>query len=176
MSRRRMMMQMLSQADSNLLYLLEDYKQSWESSYKINSVWQDNNTLTLKHTATHFMGASAAYATFIADSQRANTGASYILGASHLPTLDLSKLYRLTLTVTNVSANTATNESAGNLSIIFGSSENYKRVNIPLCDVTVGTQFILEPPSAGAINSAIFGSNVANTIWNFDFDIKLEEV
>lgn len=175
MSRRRLMMQMLTQADNNLLYLLEDYKQSWNCVYKIESVWQ-NNILTLKHTSAGFMGASYAYSIFIGAEQKASTGASLILGNSHLPTLDSSKRYRLTLTVLKVNANTATDTSEGELSIVFGSSQNYKRVNIPLCDITVGTQFILEPPSAGAIDSAIFGSNKPNPIWNFDFDVKFEEV
>ncbi len=175
MSRRRMMMQMLSQADNNLLYLLEDYKQSWNSAYSTNSMW-NGNTVTLKHLNDSFWGPNYAYAIFIGATREASTGAAYILKDSHLPTLDLSKRYRLTLTVLNVKTNTATDESAGDLSIVFGSEYNYRRVNIPLCDIAVGTQFILEPPSAGVINSAIYGSNVPSTKWDFDFDVKLEEV
>lgn len=174
MSRRRMMMQMLSQADNNLLYLIEDYKQSWNSSYIIDSLW-NGNIVTLKHTRrADFMGSSSAYMTFIGT--RKVAGSDSLRGLPSLPTLDSSKCYRLTLTVINITTNTATDETSGVFRISTNVGNQHYLSSVNLCDIAVGTQIVLETQKAGAISGAAFGSNVPSTKWSFDFDVKLEEV
>lgn len=177
MSRRRMMMLQQTQADNNLLYLLEDYKQSWNSVYAIDSLW-NGNVVTLKHTRrTDFYGPSSAAMNFIGDSQKASTGAdSVYLGLKVLPVLDSSKRYRLILTVVNVTKNTAVDEASGSMWFTFGTVNNITYSKISICDIKVGTQIIVENETAGAIKGAVIVSNAPSTQWNFDFDVKVEEV
>lgn len=174
MSRRRMMMLQLAQADSNLLYLIEDYKLSWNSIYAIDSIWS-GNTVTLRHTRSgSFAGAGSAYMSFIGTSKVA--GQDTLRKLPSLPTLDSSKCYRLTLTVLNITTNTATDETSGVFRISTNVGDQHYVSSVNLCDIAVGTQIVLETSKAGAISGAAFGSNVPSTKWSFDFDVKLEEV
>ena len=174
MSRRRMMMM---QVISKAVDYLEGYRLSYRSTYKIESVWQDNNTLTLKHTSAGFMGASSAYQCFFGASQSQSTSINAAITNTPLPTVDTSRCYRLTLTVLRVNSNSATDESSGNLTIAIGKKNGYQSVSTPLCDIAVGTKIVVETPEPSyTICAGVFGSNNANTIWNFDFDVKLEEV
>lgn len=175
MSRRRIMM---AQLIKNAVDYLEGYRLSYRSTYKIESVWQNNNTLTLKHTSAGFMGARSAYQCFFGASQSQSTGISAALTANiPLPTVDTSRCYRLTLTVLSVNSNSATDESSGDLEIAIGRAGRYQLVSTPFCDIAVGTKIVVETPEPSyTICAGVFGSNNANTIWDFDFDVKLEEV
>lgn len=175
MSRRRMMMLQLIK---NAVDYLEGYRLSYRSVYKIESVWQDNNTLTLKHTSAGFMGPTSAYQCFFgASTGHGQSVFAVLAGKTPLTTVDINKCYRLTLTVLRVNSNSATDESSGNLIISIGKQTGYVTVDTPLCNIAVGTKIVVETPEPSyTICAGVFGSNNANTIWNFDFDIKLEEV
>lgn len=174
MSRRRMMMQQLVETAFDYL---DGYRLSYRSGYKIESVWQDNNMLTLKHTSAGFMGPSAAYSRFIGATTGQSTSVNAAMATTPLPTVDTSKCYRLTLTVLNVNSNSATDESSGNLSIALGKQNGYARTDTPLCDIAVGTKIVVETSDlTQTICCGIFGSDNQNTIWNFDFNVEFEEV
>jgi len=174
MSRRRMMMQQLAETAFDYL---DGYRLSYRSGYKIESVWQDNNTLTLKHTSAGFMGPSTAYSRFIGTVTGQSTSVNAAMATTPLSTVDTSKCYRLTLTVLNVNSNSATDESSGNLSIALGKTNGYARTNIPLYDIVVGSKIIVETVDPTyTICCGIFGSDNPDTTWNFDFDVKFEEV
>lgn len=174
MNRRRMMMQQRTQANNNLLYLLEDYKQSWRSVYGIESIWQGNNTVTLEHASEGFAGPNQAYMSFIGINQIAGTDSLRELPA--LPLLDSSKCYRLTLTVLNINTNTATDKNSGLFHISTNASGQHYISSINLCDITIGTQIVLETQKAGAISGAVCGSSVPSTKWSFNFNVKIEEI
>lgn len=175
MNRRRMMMQQLV---SSAVDYLEGYRLSYRSGYKMESVWQDSNTLTLKHTSAGFMGPNSAHQRFIGASQGQGTNAyNALAGATPLTTIDTSKCYRLTLTVLRVNSNSATDESSGALTISIGKQTKYESANTPLCNITVGTKIVVETPDPSyTICAGVFGTNNPNTIWSFDFDVKFEEV
>ena len=174
MSRRRMMMQQLI---TNVVDYLEGYRLSYRSSYKIESVWQNNNTLTLKHTSSGFMGPSAAYQRFIGDSQAKSTSVHDTMSNTPLATVDTTKCYRLTLEVLRINSNSATDESSGDLIIAIGKKNGYQSASIPLCDIVVGTKIVVETPYPSyTICCGVFGSNNSAAIWDFDFDVKFEEV
>lgn len=177
MSRRRIMMQMLTQADSNLLYLLEDYKQSWNSGYTIDSLW-NGNIVTLKHTRrTDFSGPSSAAMNFIGAKQVSSSGsASVYYGLPALPVLDSSKRYRLVLTVVKVTKNTAVDASSGVLWFSLGTTDKITYTNINICDISLGTTIAVENESAGAIKGAVISATIPSTQWDFDFDVRIEEV
>lgn len=177
MNRRRMMMQMLSQTDSNLLYLLEDYKQSWNSSYTIDSLW-NGNIVTLKHTRrTDFFGPSSAAMNFIGSKQVQSTGSSAVYsGMTALPVLDASKRYRLILTVVNVTKNTAVDETSGSMWFSLGTTNQITYTQISISNIKVGTQIIVENETAGAIKGAVVSASTPSTQWSFDFDVRIEEV
>lgn len=177
MSRRRMMMQQLTQTDSNLLYLFEDYKQSWNSAYTIDSLW-NGNTVTLKHTrSSHFGGPNVAAMNFIGSKQGASTGSAYVYeGLTALPVLDSSKRYRFILTVVNVTKNTAVDETSGSMWLSLGTVRGVTYTKVNICDIKVGTQIVVENENAGAIKGAVVAANTPSTQWDFDFDVKLEEV
>lgn len=174
MSRRRMMMQQLLKSAVDYL---EGCRISFSSGYKIESVWQDNNTLTLKHTSAGFMGPNAAYSRFIGSSTGQSTSVNAVMATTPLSTVDTSKCYRLTLTVLSVNSNSATDETSGNLSIAIGKQNAYARTDTPLCDIAVGTKIVVETSDpTQTICCGIFGSNNPDTTWSFDFNVKFEEV
>ena len=176
MNRRRMMMLQQTQADNNLLYLIEDYKQSWMSNYSIGSAW-NGNTVTLKHLNTSFWGPSSAAMCYIGDSQKASTGsASVYEGLKSLPVLDSSKRYRLVLTVINVTKNTAVDETSGSMWFSFGTVRGVTYTSINICDIKVGIQIVVENENVGAIKGAVVSATVPNTQWEFEFDVRIEEV
>ena len=177
MSRRRMMMLQQTQADNNLLYLIEDYKQSWNSGYTIDSLW-NGNTVTLKHTRrSDFMGPSAAAMNFIGSSRQQSTGSAGVYSAlTALPVLDSSKRYRLILTVVNVTKNTAVDEASGSMWFFFGTTNKITYSKISICDIKVGTQIIVENETAGAIKGAVISSDAPGIQWGFEFSVKVEEV
>ncbi len=174
MSRRRMMMQQLV---SSAVDYLEGYRLSYRSGYKIESVWQDNNTLTLKHTSAGFMGPSSAYQIFFGAAKNASTGIDVVMPSAPLATVDTSKCYRLTLTTLKVNSNSATDESSGDLIIAIGKKNGNIAVNTPLCNIVAGTKIVVETTDPSqTICAGVFGSNNSAAIWDFDFDVKFEEV
>lgn len=177
MSRRRMMMQMLSQADNNLLYLLEDYKQSWNSTYTIDSLW-NGNIVTLKHTRrTDFFGPSSAAMNFIGAKQVASSGSANVYtGLSALPLLDSNKRYRLILTCVQVAKNTAVDSTSGVLWFSLGTTQKITYTSVNICDIALGTTIIIENETAGAIKGAVVSADTPSTQWDFDFDVRIEEV
>ena len=177
MSRRRMMMQQLTQADNNLLYLLEDYKQSWNSGYIIDSLW-NGNTVNLKHTRrSDFMGSPSGAMNFIGSKQVQASGSNAVYtGLTALPVLDASKRYRLILTVVNVTKNTAVDETSGSMWFSFGTTNGITYNKISICDIKVGTQIIVENETASAIKGAVVSADAPGTQWDFDFDVRVEEV
>lgn len=177
MNRRRMMMQMSTQADNNLLYLFEDYKQSWNSAYTIDSLW-NGNIVTLKHTRSlGFAGPNQAGIAYIGAKQFASTGSAVIYeGLPALPVLDSNKRYRLILTCVQVTKNTAVDSTSGSLWFSFGTTQKITYTSVNICDIVLGTTIVVENESAGAIKGAVVTATVPNTQWNFDFDVKIEEV
>lgn len=172
-----MMMQQPTQIDSNLLYLLEDYKQSWNCGYTIDSLW-NGNIVTLKHTRrADFYGPSSAAMNFIGSKQAASTGSdSVYIGLPALPVLDSSKQYRFVLTVVNVTKNTAVDETSGSMWFSFGTTNGITYTKISICDIKVGTQIVVENENVGAIKGAVVSANTPSTQWDFDFDVRIEEV
>lgn len=178
MNRRRMMMQMLAEADNNLIHLLEGYKQSNTSFYSMYGVWNDDNTFTLRHTGNGFTGPSQAYKQFIgAEFKYAqNIAGAFSALDPIIPTVDQTKKYRLTLTVINIEYNTATEETTDTLDIAIGvRTKNYSQ-SINIKDVTEGTEIVVEMTDATKFGGAVYGSTVGSAQWSFDFDVKLEEV
>lgn len=178
MSRRRMMMQMFAEADNNLLYLLEAYKQSDTSMYNMDGVWNDDSTFTLRHTINGFNGPSKAYKQFIGKEIKiAQTiMGAFSAGSPTISTIDQTKKYRLTFTVKNVEYNTATDETTDTLEIAIGlRSKNYTQIT-SIKDITVGTKIVIEMTGATGFGGAVYGSTVGSALWSFDFDVKLEEV
>lgn len=172
-----MMMQQPTQIDSNLLYLLEDYKQSWNSGYTIDSLW-NGNIVTLKHTRRKdFLGPSSAAMNFIGSKQGASIASAYVYeGLPALPVLDSSKRYRLVLTVVKVTKNTAVDASSGVLEFTLGTTDKITYTGINICDVSLGTTIVVENESAGAIKGAVITATVPSTQWDFDFDVRIEEI
>lgn len=169
MSRRRLMMLQQSKPD-----LLEGYRLS-HRAYKIESVWQDSNTLTLKHTSAGFMGPNTAAIAYIGDKPVSSTGTAAVFSGlkTVLSTLDSSKKYRLTLTVLNVNSNTAVDETSGSLWFSLGIFNNYVITEIKTCNIVKGTQIILE---SNNIAGAVVSADNPNLLWSFDFDVRIEEV
>lgn len=174
MNRRRMMMQQLV---SSVVDYLEGYRLSYRSGYKIESVWQDNNTLTLKHTSAGFMGPSAVYQIFFGAEKGASTSINNVMPTAPLATVDTSKCYRLTLTVLRVNSNSATDESSGDLIIVIGKRFGNIAVETPLCNIVAGTKIVVETTDPSqTICAGVFGSNNSSATWDFDFAVKFEEV
>lgn len=177
MNRRRMMMLQKTQTDNNLLYLFEDYKQSWNSAYTIDSLW-NGNVVTLRHTRSNsFYGPNSAAMCYIGDSQKASTGSSSVYeGLKALPVLNSLKRHRLILTVINVTKNTAVDETSGVIWFSFGTTNKVTYIKVNICDIKVGTQIVVENETAGAIKGAVISSDAPGIQWSFDFDVKVEEV
>lgn len=178
MSRRRMMMQMFAEADNNLLYLLEGYKQSNTSTYNLYGVWNEDNTFTLRHAKSGLGGPTQAYKQFIGTEVK--SGQSIIIafsaGSPTIPTIDQTKKYRLTFTVKNVEYNTATDGTADTLEFSIGTRNKYYTQITSIKDITVGTKIVVGMTDATGLGGAVYGSTVGSALWSFDFDVKLEEV
>ncbi len=174
MNRRRMMMLQLA---NNQLDLLESYKLSYRCIYGLESIWS-GNTVRLRHFDPSFWGPSQAYQRFIGTKQSASTSIYSTLdeAVSSLPTLDETKRYRMTFTVTNVEYNSATDETTDIFKISIGNSSNYYTASVNVKDIAVGTTIEVEMKNATCFYSAVFGATVGSAKWSFDFDVKFEEV
>ncbi|MBQ8026972.1 MAG: hypothetical protein IJ261_02525 [Clostridia bacterium] len=175
MNRRRMMMLQLAK---NNIALLEDYKRSF-TLYSIAINWS-GDTLSLTHETRNFGGPANAYLQFIS-AVAENKFAQNVYGAfsaneSAIPTLDKSKAHRLTLTVTNVNLNEAADESSGNLYISLGTRSRYAMVSVPLSSLIKGAQIVVETPAGCTVGGAVCGSDAPSVMWDFDFDVRFEEV
>lgn len=159
-----MMMQMFTETDNNLLHLLEDYKQSNTYLYSMYGVWNDDNTLTLRHTGNGFTGPSQAYKQFIGTEVKIGQSIIYAFSAgnSTIPTIDQTKKYRLIFTVKNVEYNTATDETADTLEIAIGLRSKYYTQITSIKDITVGTKIVIEMTDATGFGGAVYGSTVGS--------------
>ncbi len=174
MSRRRMMMQMLSETD-NGIEIPDEYKRSF-SVYNLSISWS-GDIVTMSHTKSGLLGVNSARLSFIGreDKYAQTTGQAFSANSATLPFLDSTKLYKMTLTAVNV-----TNNSMDSTEDVFiaaiGTRETryYKELNIK--DIKTGTKIELEMTAATGFSGAAFGATVGSALWSFDFDVKLEEV
>ena len=174
MSRRRMMMQMLAEAD-NGIEIPDEYKRSF-SIYNLKSSW-DNDTVRFEHTGSGLGGPSYARLQFIGRENKyaQSIGQAFSANSATLPFLDSTKLYKLTLTAVNVS-NNSTDSTEDVFIIGIGTREKnyYKELNIK--DIAVGTKIELEMTAATGFSGAVFGCTLGSALWSFDFKYSLEEV
>ena len=181
MSRRRFMMLQQSKPD-----LLEGYRvDNTSTRYKFSIAWIDENTIELKHTGAGFLGPVQVAKNFIGSSAMASTGWSGALENSPaMNTLELGKLYCLTLTVTEVLQNTATVEDDGNITLAFGrggggSADYASTTSIKFSELEVGTQLEVIK-SYKTHNYATTGACLLvtnpNLLWNIKFKVELKEV
>lgn len=181
MSRRRMMMQQLSQK----LDLLDGYRIDNQSIYKVNIVWLDEHTIEFTHASKGFLGVNSAAANFIGATRGWAQGPDgALIKTPPMATLEVGKEYKLTLTVTEIVNNTATTENDGVMALYFGAgggatADYFSAARINFSEIQVGQQIEvikLYLSERLPITSAAIGVNNPDLIWNIKFNVKLEEV
>ncbi len=175
MNRRRMMMQMLAEAD-NGIEMSDEYKRSF-SIYNQRATWLEN-IVRLEHYSGGYAGPAQGYLQLIGRENKfgQNTSMAFSANSTTLDFLDRTKCYRLVLEVVKVNNNTATDSTTDNLTVAIGTRENQYSQTLNIKDIVVGTKIEIEMTAATGFGCAVFGSTVGSAIWSFDFKYSLEEV
>ena len=166
--------------------LLEGYRLNHNSGYRVNVSWKDNNTLRAWHTTSGFMGPNYAAVCFIGNKTNASTGyGAALLGVgSALTTLEYGKKYKLTLTVLEITKNTATTDNDGNLKVALGrgggSTTSYATyTTIKFSELEVGTKIEVIKAHSNTtypITSACIEVSNSALLWDITFKVEFEEV
>ncbi len=175
MSRRRMMMLQQSKPD-----LLEGYRYNNISGiYQVYIEWLDNNTLHIYHKTNSFSGPVNTGKAFIGGNS-SSSNYIYVFPSTPINTLKLGKTYKLTLTVIEVTQNTATTENDGNMLLAIGKQGYYgTRGEIKYSDIKVGAKIEAinkHKSTLDYIAGAAFNFNSPTVKWDFKCKVEFEEV
>ena len=175
MNRRRMMMQQHSKPD-----LLEGYRyDNVDGRYAVAIDWLDNNTIHIYHRSSGFQGPNYCGKAFIGGNA-SSTSYLYVFPSTPMSTLEYGKTYKLTLTVIEVTINTATVENDGNMVFAIGMNEHLgTKAVVKYSDIKVGAKFeAINTHKNGyyCIAGAAINFSSPSILWDFKCKVKFEEV
>lgn len=165
--------------------LLEGYrvnKTATNNGYKLGVEWPTNDTVRFYHTSSGFMGPNRAAITFIGEKASYSTSAEAAMLKKEyaLKTLEYGKQYKLTLTVLDVTKNTATTDNDGTFRVALGGSgaNASSSTSINLSELVVGKQIevVRLHSTSTPINCACFEASNSALLWDIKFKVKFEEV
>ena len=172
MNRRRMMMLSLKKD------LLDGYRHSWKSAHTVTTNWLADDVLQIYHTWHTFSGPESMGMSIFGSEQKASTAIGLAISKTPMETLDVSKTYRLTLTVIEVAQNTATAENDGVFSLTFGPYSSSTKASVNLSEIVVGTKLELtrNANTLSYIGGAAIGATGPSLQWDFKFKVEFVEV
>ena len=173
--RRLMMAQQSGKPD-----LLEGYRfDNTGGSYSVFIDWLDNNTIHIYHRNSSFSGPSGCGKGFIGCNSSSSSYV-YCFPSTPMNTLEYGKTYKLTLTVIEVTTNTATTEDNGVMLFAIGRQNYYgTRAEVPYTDIKVGAKFEAtnkHSNSYSCIAGAAFNFTKPGLKWDFKCKVEFEEV
>lgn len=167
-------------AQQSKLDLLEGYRyDNVDGRYEVYIKWLDNSTLHIYHTVNGFGGPNYCGKAFIGGNA-SSSSYYYVFPSTPMSTLELGKTYKLTLTVIEVTTNTATAENDGTIILGIGKLNNYSiRGEIKNSDLKVGSKFEATNTyvnSYDCITGAAFDFSNPALKWDFKCKVDFEEV
>lgn len=160
--------------------LLEGYRyDNVDGRYNVYIEWLNNNTIHIHHTRDSFSGPNYCGKAFIG-SNASSSSYLYTFPSTPMSTLELGKTYKLTLTVVEVTMNTATTENDGNMVLAIGRQEHLgTKAVVKYSDIKVGAKFeAINTYTNGysCIAGAAFDFSKPSILWDFKCKVDFEEV